>query len=93
MSSLGSISSARTRFGGSAFNASELYQHVFSSPGAVQAVGTFGVGVNYRITSNFSMGLKRCDAHQPSGGAFAPWPLGLSLESQRRAYVQPDRPA
>ena len=41
--------------------------------GAVQAVGTFGVGVNYRITSNFSMGLEAI-VHTNTGGTFAPWP-------------------
>ena len=63
-----------TRFGGSAFNASDSINTVFSGPGAVQAVGTFGVGVNYRITSNFSMGLEAIVHSNPSGGAFAPWP-------------------
>ena len=63
-----------TRFGGSAFNASDSINTVFSGPGAVQAVGTFGVGVNYRITSNFSMGLEAIVHTNPSGGAFAPWP-------------------
>jgi hypothetical protein len=41
----------------------------------VQAVGTFGVGVNYRITSNFSMGLEAI-VHtntNTGGGPFAPW--------------------
>jgi hypothetical protein len=63
-----------TRFGSSAFNASDSINTVFSGPGAVQAVGTFGVGVNYRITSNFSMGLEAIVHTNPSGGAFAPWP-------------------
>src|SRR5271170_1998489 len=62
-----------TRFSGGAFNASDAVNTVFSGPGAVQAVGTFGVGVNYRITSNFSMGLEAI-VHTNSGGAFAPWP-------------------
>jgi hypothetical protein len=60
--------------GGCAFNASDSINTVFSGPGAVQAVGTFGVGVNYRITSNFSMGLEAIVHTNPSGGAFAPWP-------------------
>ena len=47
-----------TRFSSGAFNPSDAINTVFSGPGAVQAVGTFGVGVNYRITSNFSMGLE-----------------------------------
>jgi hypothetical protein len=63
-----------TRFGGSAFNASDSINTVFSGPGAVQAVGTFGVGVNYRITSNFSMGLEAIVHTSPSSGSFAPWP-------------------
>jgi hypothetical protein len=62
-----------TRFSGGAFNASDSVNAVFSGPGAVQAVGTFGVGVNYRITSNFSMGLEAI-VHTNGGGPFAPWP-------------------
>lgn len=63
-----------TRFGGGAFNVSDAVNSVFSGPGAVQAVGTFGVGVNYRVTSNFSMGLEAIVHTYPSGGPFAPWP-------------------
>jgi outer membrane immunogenic protein len=62
-----------TRFGGGAFNVSDAVNSVFSGPGAVQAVGTFGVGVNYRVTPNFSMGLEAIVHTYPSGGAFAPW--------------------
>ena len=64
-----------TRFTGGAFNASDAINSVFSGPGAVQAVGTFGVGVNYRITSNFSMGVEAI-VHTTNAGAgpFAPWP-------------------
>ena len=63
-----------TRFTGGAFNASDAVNSVFSGPGAVQAVGTFGVGVNYRLTSNFSMGLEAIVHTYPSGaGPFAPW--------------------
>ena len=63
-----------TRFSSGAFNASDAINSVFSGPGAVQAVGTFGVGVNYRITSNFSMGLEAIVHTNPSSGPFAPWP-------------------
>jgi hypothetical protein len=63
-----------TRFNSGAFNASDAVNTVFSGPGAVQAVGTFGVGVNYRINSNFSMGLEAIVHTNPSSGAFAPWP-------------------
>ena len=63
-----------TRYGGGAFNASDAVNSVFSGPGAVQAVGTFGVGVNYRVNSNFSMGLEAIVHTYPSGEPFAPWP-------------------
>jgi hypothetical protein len=63
-----------TRFNTGAFNASDSINTVFSGPGAVQAIGTFGVGVNYRITSNFSMGLEAIVHTNPSSGPFAPWP-------------------
>ena len=63
-----------TRFGSSALNASDSINTVFSGPGAVQAVGTLGVGVNYRINSNFSMGLEAIVHTNPSSGPFAPWP-------------------
>jgi hypothetical protein len=63
-----------TRFATGAFNAGDAVNTVFSGPGAVQAVGTFGVGVNYRITSNFSMGLEAIVHTNPSSGPFAPWP-------------------
>src|SRR6478752_9930668 len=63
-----------TRFSSGAFNPSDSINTVFSGPGAVQAVGTFGVGVNYRITSNFSMGLEAIVHTNPSStGPFAPW--------------------
>jgi hypothetical protein len=62
-----------TRFTSAALNPSDSINTVFSGPGAVQAVGTFGVGVNYRITSNFSMGLEAI-VHTNTGGTFAPWP-------------------
>src|SRR5271156_2393523 len=63
-----------TRFGGGAFNANDAINSVFSGPGAVQAVGTLGVGVNYQITSNFSMGVEAIVHTSPSAGPFAPWP-------------------
>jgi outer membrane immunogenic protein len=62
-----------TRFGGGAFNAQDAMNSVFSGPGAVQAVGTFGVGVNYRVTSNFSMGIEAI-VHSNSGSVFGAWP-------------------
>jgi opacity protein-like surface antigen len=63
-----------TRFGGGAFNASDAINSVFSGPGAVQAVGTLGVGVNYQITSNISMGIEAIVHTNAGNGLFAPWP-------------------
>ena len=63
-----------TRFASGAFSAGDAVNTVFSGPGAVQAVGTFGVGVNYRINSNFSMGLEAIVHTYPGSGPFAPWP-------------------
>ncbi len=62
-----------TRFGGGAFSAGDAINSVFSGPGAVQAVGTFGVGVNYRVSPNFSFGVEAI-VHNTGGGPFAPWP-------------------
>ena len=58
-----------TRFGVGAFNAGDAVNSVFSGPGAVQAVGTVGVGVNYRITSNFSMGVEAIVHTNPPAAA------------------------
>jgi hypothetical protein len=64
-----------TRFSSGAFSPSDSINSVFAGPGAVQAVGTLGVGVNYRINSNFSMGLEAIVHTNPgSTGAFSPWP-------------------
>jgi hypothetical protein len=61
-----------TRFGGGALSAGEAINSVFSGPGAVQAVGTVGIGVNYQIAPNFSMGLE-ARVFNPGYGA-GPWP-------------------
>lgn len=63
-----------TQFTSGAFNAGDAINSVFSGPGAVQAVGTLGVGVNYQITSNFSMGVEAIVHTNPGSGPFAPWP-------------------
>ena len=47
-----------TSFGGGAFNAFDSLNTAFSGPGAVQAVGTVGMGVAYQVTPNFSMGIE-----------------------------------
>jgi opacity protein-like surface antigen len=45
---------------------------VFSGPGAVQAVGTVGMGVTYQVTPNFSVGVE-ARIHTTNGGP-SPWP-------------------
>ena len=47
-----------TRFADGAFSPLDAVNTVFSGPGAVQAVGTLGIGVNYRVTNNFSFGVE-----------------------------------
>ena len=64
-----------TSFAGGALNAGDAINGVFSGPGAVQAVGTFGVGVNYQVTLNFSMGLE-ARVINPAYGV-GPWPVVL----------------
>jgi opacity protein-like surface antigen len=59
-----------TRFG--SFSPLDNVNAVFSGPGAVQAVGTLGVGVNYRVNNNFSFGVEAI-VHPYSPGSFG-WP-------------------
>jgi hypothetical protein len=47
-----------TRFGYGAWSPLDAANAVFSGPGAVQAVGAVGVGVNYRVNNNFSFGVE-----------------------------------
>ena len=45
-----------THFG--TFSPLDAVNNVFSGPGAVQAVGTVGMGVTYQVTPNFSVGVE-----------------------------------
>ena len=45
-----------TNFGGS--NPLDAVNAVFSGPGAVQAVGTVGMGFTYQVTPNFAVGME-----------------------------------
>ena len=47
-----------TAFANGALSPLDAVNNVFSGPGAVQAVGTVGMGVTYQITPNFSMGIE-----------------------------------
>ena len=70
----GWISCARP--GSAAARSTPAMQSTASSPARAQCrrSGTFGVGVNYRITSNFSMGVEAIVHTNPGSGPFAPWP-------------------
>jgi opacity protein-like surface antigen len=61
-----------TRFGVGGFNAGDAINSVFSGPGAVQAVGTVGVGVIYQVTPNFSFGVEARVHNNPAG--LGAWP-------------------
>ena len=55
------------------FSPLDAVNTVFSGPGAVQAVGTVGMGVTYQVTPNFSVGVE-ARVHPVNNGAAAPWP-------------------
>src|SRR5271165_971852 len=60
-----------TSFG--SFSPLDAANTVFSGPGAVQAVGTVGMGVTYQVTPNFSMGIE-ARVHTVNNGSPALWP-------------------
>ena len=60
-----------TNFG--SFSPLDAVNNVFSGPGAVQAVGTVGMGVTYQVTPNFSMGIE-ARVHTVNNGSPALWP-------------------
>lgn len=47
-----------TSFAGGALSPLDAANFVLSGPGAVQAVGTVGMGLTYQIAPNFSVGLE-----------------------------------
>ncbi len=59
-----------TRFG--SFSALDNVNAVFSGPGAVQAVGTVGVGAIYHVNNNLSFGVEAI-VHTNPAGAWG-WP-------------------
>ena len=73
MSSAGVDPRARPAFGAARFSPGDALNDVFSGPGAVQAVGTVGIGGIYQVTPNFSMGI---EARAPSQQRqrFVGWP-------------------
>ena len=61
-----------TSYGAGAFSPGAALNDVFSGPGAVQAVGTVGIGAIYQVTPNFSMGVE-ARVSNLNGGAGG-WP-------------------
>jgi len=57
-----------TTYGGGAFSPAGALTDVFSGPGAVQAVGTVGIGAIYQVTPNLSMGIE-ARVSKANGGA------------------------
>ena len=62
-----------TAFGAGAFSAGDAINNIFSGPGAVQAVGTVGLGVTYQLTPNFSMGIE-ARMYKANNNGLAPLP-------------------
>ena len=65
-----------TGFSGGAFSPGGALNDVFSGPGAVEAVGTVGIGAMYQITPNVSMGIEARVSKVNNGGfgVFPGWP-------------------
>ena len=63
-----------TAFGGS--NPLDAVNAVFSGPGAVQAVGTVGMGFTYQVTPNFAFGMEGAGRTRPTmrANGLAPLP-------------------
>ena len=76
---------ARPSYGADFGDLSQSVNGLFSGPGAVQAVGTAGVGFDYAVTNNLTVGL---EARVSNGGPFvAPRPLALTGAPRRRAVL------
>jgi hypothetical protein len=64
-----------TAFASGALSPLDAANSVFSGPGAVQAVGTVGMGFTYQVTPNFSFGLEaRAYKANNGGDGLAPLP-------------------
>jgi opacity protein-like surface antigen len=60
---------ARPSYGADIGDLSQSVNDLFSGPGAVQAVGTAGVGFDYAVTNNVTVGL---EARVSNGGPLSP---------------------
>jgi hypothetical protein len=65
---------ARPSAYGASLNPLDAANAVFSGPGAVQAVGTVGMGFTYQVTPNFSFGMEARVNRVTNGDGFAPLP-------------------
>ena len=63
------VALARPSYGADFGDLSQSVNGLFSGPGAVQAVGTAGVGFDYAVTNNLTVGL---EARVNNGGPFGP---------------------
>ena len=61
---------ARPSYGADFGDLGQSVNGLFSGPGAVQAVGTAGVGFDYAVTNNITVGL---EARVNNGGPFGPF--------------------
>ena len=61
---------ARPSYGADFGDLGQSVNGLFAGPGAVQAVGTAGVGFDYAVTNNLTVGL---EARVSNGGPFAPF--------------------
>jgi opacity protein-like surface antigen len=63
------VALARPSYGADFGDLSQSVNGLFSGPGAVQAVGTTGVGFDYALTNNVTVGM---EARVSNGGPFSP---------------------
>lgn len=63
---------ARPSYGADFGDLSQSVNGLFSGPGAVQAVGTAGVGVDYAVTNNVTVGIEARVSNGGPFGAFGP---------------------
>jgi opacity protein-like surface antigen len=63
------VALARPSYGADFGDLSQSVNGLFSGPGAVQAVGTAGVGFDYALTNNITVGL---EARVSNGGLLSP---------------------
>jgi opacity protein-like surface antigen len=66
------VALARPSYGADFGDLSQSVNGLFSGPGAVQAVGTAGVGFDYALTNNVTVGLEARVSNGGPYGAFGP---------------------